>query len=257
MHAQTLPAAAGWRWIVDGFAIFRRNPALYSMLVVCYWLTIVFLNLLPFIGQAVAFMVMPGLAVGLMQAARDLERGQPVGLQTLFRSLMSNPRTLVILGILYLCCQLGALVLSSLIDGGDLARVVLDGKEMDREMIEGGALIAPAMFVMALMTPVVMAWWFAPVLAAWHGQGVGKSLFFSLVACWLNWRAFLVYGAGLVLVAGLAPGLLAGLLLLLFPEVQKFITALLTVPMMLVILPVIFASFYVSYRDVFVPAEIS
>jgi hypothetical protein len=257
VHAQTLPAAAGWRWIVDGFAIFRRNPALYSMLVVCYWLTIVFLNLLPFIGQAAAFMVMPGLAVGLMQAARDLERGQPVGLQTLFRSLKSNPRTLVILGILYLCCQLGALVLSSVIDGGDLARVVLDGKEMDREMIEGGALIAPAMFVMALMTPVVMAWWFAPVLAAWHGQGVGKSLFFSLVACWLNWRAFLVYGAGLVLVAGLAPGLLAGLLLLLFPEVQKFITALLTVPMMLVILPVIFASFYVSYRDVFVPAEIA
>jgi hypothetical protein len=256
VRAQTLPAAAGWRWIVDGFAIFRRNPALYSMLVVCYWLTVVFVNLLPYIGQVAAFMIMPGLAVGLMQAARDLERGQPVGLQTLFGGLRSNPRTLVILGILYLCCQLGALVLSSLIDGGDLARVVLAGKEMDKEAIENGALVAPAVFVMAVMTPVVMAWWFAPVLAAWHGQGVGKSLFFSFAACWLNWRAFLAYGAGLVLVAGFLPGLFAGLLLLLFPGAQALITALMTVPMMLMILPVIFASFYVSYRDVFVPAEI-
>jgi hypothetical protein len=256
VRAQTLPAAAGWRWIVDGFAIFRRNPALYSMLVVSYWLTVVFLNLLPYIGQVASAMVVPGLAVGLMQAARDLERGQPVGLQTLFGGLRNNPRTLVILGILYLCCTLGALVLAGLFDGGDLARLVLADKEVDKEAIESGALIMPAMFVMAVMTPVLMAWWFAPVLAAWHGQGVGKSLFFSFAACWLNWRAFLVYGAGLVLVGGLAPGLLAGLLLLLFPEVQKFITALVTVPMMLVILPVIFASFYVSYRDVFVSAEI-
>jgi len=256
VQAQTLPASAGWRWIVDGFAIVRRNLALYSMLVICYWLTIVFVNLLPYIGQVAAFMIMPGLAVGLMQAARDLEHGQPIRLQTLFGGLRRNTRTLVILGILYLCCQLGALLLSSLIDDGDLARVILAGKQMDKEMIEGGALIAPALFVMAAMTPVVMAWWFAPVLAAWHGQGVGKSLFFSFVACWLNWRAFLVYGAGLMLVAGLAPGLLAGLLLLFIPEAQTFITALMTVPMMLVILPVIFASFYVSYRDVFVPAEI-
>lgn len=257
MRAQTLPAAAGWRWIVDGFAIFRRNPALYSMLVVSYWLTAVFLNLLPFIGAVASAMVVPGLSVGLMQAARDLDQGRPVGLQTLFGGLRRNPRTLVILGILYLFCTLGALVLAALFDGGDLARFVLGGKDVDKEAIESGALIAPALFVMALMTPVLMAWWFAPVLAAWHGQGVGKSLFFSFAACLLNWRAFLAYGAGLVLVAALLPGLFAGLLLLLFPEAQALITALLTVPMMLIVLPAVFASFYVSYRDVFVPGEIS
>ncbi len=167
------------------------------MLVVCYWLTVVFLNLLPDHRSAwPPSWSCPGLAVGLMQAARDLERGQPVGLQTLFGGLKQQyphagrPRRP--LSVLHA----GRLVLSSLIDGGDLARVILAGKEMDREMIESGAFVAPALFVMALMTPVLMAWWFAPVLAAWHGQGVGKSLFFSLVACWINWRAFLVFGAG-------------------------------------------------------------
>ena len=47
MQVQTLPAAAGWRWLGAGFAIFRRNPPLLAMLIVCYWLTVLFLNIVP------------------------------------------------------------------------------------------------------------------------------------------------------------------------------------------------------------------
>ena len=83
MRAQTLPAAAGWRWILGGFAIFRRNPPMLSMLVVTYWFTVIFLNILPVVGAIAASLLIPGLSVGLMQAARNLERGQPVGVQTL------------------------------------------------------------------------------------------------------------------------------------------------------------------------------
>ena len=90
---------------------------------------------------------------------------------------------------------------------------------------------------MLLMAPVLMAWWFAPVLAAWHRLGVGKALFFSFIACWMNWRPFLVYGLGLLIVAGILPGVLLGILLL-------------------VIAPTIFASFYASYRDIFGISEI-
>ena len=42
-----------------------------------------------------------------------------------------------------------------------------------------------------------MAFWFAPVLAAWQHMGAAKSLFFSFFAGWRNWRAFIVYGATL------------------------------------------------------------
>lgn len=84
MQVQTLPAAAGWAWLGTGFAIFRRNPPLLAMLVVTYWLTILLLNVLPVIGAVAASLIIPGLSVGLMQAARDLERGQKAGLQTLF-----------------------------------------------------------------------------------------------------------------------------------------------------------------------------
>jgi hypothetical protein len=37
-----------------------------------------------------------------MQASRNLERGQPVGLQTLFGGLKENTKTLLALGALYL-----------------------------------------------------------------------------------------------------------------------------------------------------------
>ena len=256
MRAQTLPAAAGWRWILGGFAIFRRNPPILATLVVTYWFTLIFLNILPVIGALAASLVVPGLSVGLMQAARNLERSQPVGLQTLYGGLKENVRTLVGLGALYLFCTLGILGLSALVDGGDLLHYMLASNKVERAAVEDADLVWPALFVAVMLLPVMMAYWFAPVLAAWHRLPLGKSLFFSFVACWLNWRPFLAYGAGLLLFAGLVPGVLLGLLLLLFPEAQGFITTLVMVPMALFVAPVTFASFYAAYRDIFGISEI-
>ena len=84
MRAQSLPASAGWHWLVSGFAIYRRNPILLSMLVLAYWFTILLLNVLPVIGAVAASLIIPGLSVGLMQASRNLERGQAIGIQTLY-----------------------------------------------------------------------------------------------------------------------------------------------------------------------------
>lgn len=260
MLVQTLPAAVGWRWLAAGFAIFRRNPPLLAMLVVSYWLTVLLLNILPVIGAVAASLLIPGLSVGLMQAARDLECGQPIGLPTLFSGLKRNPRTLMALGALYLCCTLGILGLSALLDGGELVNFMLSGKGAEKEAIESGDLILPSLFVMLLMMPVLMAYWFAPVLAAWHGQGVGKSLFFSFMACWLNWRAFFAYSVALVLFAGLVPGVVFGLLIGFLGGAEGGIGAVIIMPLMTVIALIVFstvyASFYVSYRDIFGSSEI-
>ena len=256
MRAQTLPAAAGWGWLLTGFAIFRRNPIVLGMLVLTYWFTVIFLNVLPFIGTLAASLLIPGLSVGLMQAARQVERGQPIGVQTLFGSMKENARTLFALGALYLCCTLGILGLSTLLDGGDMFQFMMASNRTERAAVEDADFIVPALFVMLMMTPIMMAYWFAPVLAAWHRLSLGRSLFFSLVACWINWRAFLIYGAGLLLVAGIMPGILLGLLLLIFPDAANFVAVIVTMPMVLVIAPTLFASFYACYRDIFGISEI-
>ena len=256
MRAQTLPAAAGWRWIAAGLAIFRRNPLTFSMLVVTYWFTVIFLNILPLIGAVAASLVIPGLSVGLMQAARNLERSQPIGLQTLYGGLKENTRTLIGLGALYLCCTLGILGASTLADGGDLLRYMLASSRAERAAVEDADFLLPSLVVMIMLVPLLMAYWFAPVLAAWHRLPLGKSLFFSFVACWINWRPFLAYSIGLLLFAGVIPGILLGLLLILFPGAASLIAGLVMVPIALIIAPVIFASFYASYRDIFGISEI-
>jgi ABC-type xylose transport system permease subunit len=114
-----------------------------------------------------------------------------------------------------------------------------------------GDLAAPLGALAALYTPMLMMFWFAPPLAAWHGVGAAKSLFFSLVACVMNWRAFLLYGlvtlAAIVMVAGalrlimaLAPG-----------DVPRGVPLPVLLLVVVLLLPTFFASFYASYRDVF------
>lgn len=254
MRAQTLPSAAGWRWIAGGLAIYRRKPLLLSLLLVTYWFTMVFLNVLPLFGAIAAALAMPGLSVGLMQAARNADRGQPIGLPTLFGSFGDNPRTLLGLGALYLACTLGILGLSALLDGGDLLHFMLASNRAERAAVEDADLVLPALFVVTLMLPVTMAWWFAPVLAAWHRLNLARSLFFSFVACWMNWRPFLTFGIGLALLSGVLPGVLLGVLLLILPPDLAVTLAML--PVVLVIAPVVFASFYAGYRDIFGISEI-
>ncbi len=256
MRAQTVSSAAGWRWLSGGFAIFRRNPPMLSLLVVIYWFTVIFLNVLPLIGAFAASLVIPGLSVGLMQAARNIERGQPVNVQTLYGGLRENTRTLLALGALYLVATLAILGLSSIIDGGNLLRYMLASNRAERAAVEDSDFMLPALFVMLLLVPVLMAWWFAPVLAAWHRLNLGRALFFSFVACWMNWRAFVAYGAAVLLAVGVIPGVLLGLLLLLMPGAAGVLSGLFMVLMALVGAPIIFASFYASYRDIFGISEI-
>ena len=227
-----------------------------ASLVVSYWFTVLLLNILPIIGSLAAALVVPGLSVGLMQAARNLDRGIPVGLQTLFGGLKENPRTLVGLGALNLACTMAIVGLSTLVDDGNLFNYMMANSKAERALLEDADFTLPVLFAMLLMTPLMMAYWFAPVLAAWHRLPLGKSLFFSFIACWINWRAFLAFSAGLLLLAGIVPGILMGVLLILLPGAPGLVMAVVMVPMALIIAPVIFASFYASYRDIFGISEI-
>ena len=102
----------------------------------------------------------------------------------------------------------------------------------------------------ALYLPVMFAFWFAPPLAAWHSTGPVKALFFSFAAALMNWRAFLGYGAVTGFVTLVLPFLLLSLLALVSGGVYRFPVASLVLPLLIVLLPTLFASFYVSYRDV-------
>lgn len=256
MRAQTLPPAAGWQWLLAGFGLFRRSPAILGLMLIAYWFTVLFLNVLPVIGTLAASLAIPGLSVGLMQAARCVDRGVQINLGMLYGSFRDNPRTLLALGALYLCCTLGILGITTLFDGGDLFRYMLADTRVERAALEEADFTIPMLVIALLMTPLMMAYWFAPALAAWHRLSVGKSLFFSFVACWINWRAFMIYGLGMLVITMVVPAVLLGIALLLVPAAAQLMTALVLTPMLLIVAPSIYASFYASYRDIFGISEI-
>ena len=59
----------------------------------------------------------------------------------------------------------------------------------------------------------------------------------------------------MVVFGALLPGLLLGILAMLTPDGAVFFATLLSVPMLLIFAPTLFASFYISYRDVFIAVD--
>lgn len=252
MQALKLPARRGWLWVAGGFALFRKNPPLLTMLVVGYWLLVASINLIPVVGAIAATLAIPAFSVSLMNACRELDQGRPVGPLLLFSGFRENLKELLMLGGLYLGATITLLGVSALADGGILMEMMLGGTTPSEEAMASGAFLAATQLALLLLTPLMMAYWYAPVLAAWHGFPVGKALFFSFVACLRNWRAFIAYALAMMVFGALIPGLLLGVLAMLVPGGMGFFATLFSIPLLLVLAPTLFASFYVSYRDVFV-----
>lgn len=254
MQALTQPASRGWRWLTEGFAIFRRKPALLSFLVLGYWLSMAVISAIPYVGQMISFILIPAFSVSLMNACRQIDKDEELPPQVLFSGFHRNLQTLLNLGIAYVLSSLLILGLSALFDGGLLFRLLVMGEAPTREALSQTSAFVSAQLAIVMLIPVVMAFWFAPVLAAWHDMPAGKSLFFSLVACARNWRAFLVYslavGAIGVIVPRLVDGLLGG-----GEGVGQLLPTMITVTISLILLPTLYASFYISYRDIFVSLD--
>ena len=255
MQALTLPAAQGWRWLTDGFRIYRKNHLMLTLLVVSYWVLMALVNIIPVLGTVATTLCIPAFSVRLMNACRRIDHGSPLSPQLLFSGFASNLRGLLILGAIYLAATSGILAVSALADGGALMAMMLAGQKPSEELVNDGSLLLATQIALIFLCPLMMAYWYAPVLAGWHGLSPAKALFFSFVACLRNWRAFLVYSLAIIVVATLVPGLILGILATLLPGSAALLAIVMTVLLILVLAPTLFASFYISYRDVFVTFE--
>jgi len=248
MQARIVPARQGAAWLVDGWRLFRAAPLGWLAMVFAYWIIMTLASVVPFIGVAAASIMVPAFSVGFMAAARAASRRGPVELSLLFDGFRHQPKSQLVLGVIYLMALGTLLSATTLVDDGALASWMLTGRRPAEEALQSDDFLQALAVAALLYTPVLMAFWFAPPLAAWHGVGPIKALFFSFVACLLNWRPFLVYGAFSALVVVVLP--LAVLLTLMLASL-KIAAMSLVFPVLLVLLPTLFASFYASYRDVF------
>jgi uncharacterized membrane protein len=236
-------AGQGWGWISRGFWHFKTNPWTWILVTVGYALVIVVVSLIPFLGGILASLIAPILTGGLMVGAYDQARGKPLGFQHLFAGFSNHTGQLAASGALYLGGMILAAIPAMLLMGGPMVRGMgsMDptGFGEDPQLLAGAMAdaFASQSFLLAilvaalLMLPVAMAYWYAPALIAVDGLGAWSAMKLSFRGCLKNVLPLLVYGVvGLVLIlVGSLPMLLG----------------------LLVVMPTLIASMYVSYREIF------
>lgn len=244
MQARTLPSRHGVLWLIAGFQLFRRSPPLLTGLSFSYLLLVIVINLIPGIGPFLLPLVLPTLTAMLGNGCRAIESGRELTLPMLVEGISLQRVGMIRLGGLHL---LGStlLVLVSMALGTQLNL----GDGMNEE--EAVALLKELAVLLVFASPLLMAFWFAPLLTLWDDVPAGKAVFFSFVASWRNWRAFAMYGLAVLVVGVLMPGVVLVIASLISPSLVAILSVVLRMLLLFILAPVLVASVYLSYRDVF------
>lgn len=245
MQARHLPARAGAAWLQEAFALYRKNPPLLTSVTMIYLMIAVGLNFIPFLGSFVVPLLLPMLNLIVGNTCRLIDNGQPPAGPLLLAGVKEQRPLLLRLGALQLGASILLLLVMTLLEGGGLMEAP-GSKEMDMEDV---ALMLLRLFVLA--SPVLLAFWFAPLLTGWDKIAPGKAVFFSLVASWRNLGAFMVYLLGIVIVAIMLPGLVLALMTLIAPDFLGGVSFILRTVLIVVLTPILMAGSYISYRAVF------
>jgi hypothetical protein len=245
MDARQLPARHGALWLLAGFALFRRHPPLMTAITFGYLLIGISISRIQILGLVLLPLILPALTVMLANGCRTIERGKAFDRDTLIAGISEQRVGLIRLGGLHL---LG----SSLLTMAAFAALgepinIKDGIDSAEAMV----LATDLAVILLLASPLLMAFWFAPLLTAWDGVSAGKSVFFSFIASWRNWRAFTAYGMAVMLVGGGLPRLIIIVAEQISPSLVAVANVALIMLLVFVLLPATVASMYLSYRDVF------
>lgn len=224
---QAVPAGNGWSWIGAAWGMFKQQPGMWILVVVIFAALMIVLGVIPFVNFFVA-LIGPIFVGGMMLGCRALEEGGALEVGHLFAGFREHTGKLVLVGLFNIGAWLLVALIIFLLVGGSMFAVRSAGADTAAGM--AGVALA-GLIGLALSIPIYMAIWFAPALITLNGLDVGAALKASFFACLKNIVPFLVYGVVMFVLAIVA-----------------------SVPVMLgwlVLGPVLVASAYTAYRDVF------
>ncbi len=236
MEIRKINAGQGWQWIVGGFALFRKNPPIWITLFVIYFLIVIVVSVIPVVGPLVMTLLAPAFTAGFMLACRDVEAGEELELGYLIAGFKHNAGQLITVGGLYLVGSITILGLMMMAGGGAIlgsaALEQMQGTEMNAVMAGAtGDMLISLLVAMAVLVPLLMAYWFAPALVVLGNVKAVDAMKLSFMGSLRNMWPFLVYGliAFILMMIAMIPFGLG----------------------MLILVPVLNASIYLGYKDIF------
>jgi uncharacterized membrane protein len=228
--ARSVEAGQGWTWIVEGFGLFKKAPGIWIALVIVLFVILIMLAFIPVLGTIASFLLMPVFAGGLMLGCRALQGGEPLEIGHLFAGFKTQTSNLVVLGAIGMAGAVIVMLPVILIVGAGAIAGMARG-DVTGMVAMGGSLLIAWLVALALSILLYMAFWFAPALVVLRGAAPVDAIKQSFSACLKNAVPFLVNGIVLFVLAIVA-----------------------SIPLglgWLVLGPVVIASIYVAYRDIF------
>lgn len=235
---RSLAAGAGWDWALAGWKLFARAPLMWVISMVLLVVIALAMSIVPLVGSLLFQLLQSVFAAGFVVACRSLERGGEFELEHLFAGFTRRFGSLLVIGAL---ATLGSVVILLVLLAFVLV-VILPGIDfgsyssvMESIKSHGIAALLAILIALALMIPLMATYWFAPPLVVMHGMGPIEAMKASFSACFRNFMPMLVYG-----------------LVLLVPLIGAMITFGLG---LLVFWPLLIASTYAAYRQIFTADE--
>jgi uncharacterized membrane protein len=226
-------------WIKQGWRLFMLAPIPWTGMTALVFLILMGVGMVPIVGAPAVHLLSPFIVAGYLAASRGGEAGETISFVYIAAGWHEGRQSLWTIGIFYMLATALVFFLVKFFTDGDMDMLLQQSQnpaEMTPEQAEH--IVATALPAMALgtllLTPLLMATWFAPALALFERFPPGRALWWSLWACWSNWRPLLIYST----ILGLA-----GMVALMIPFGLG----------MLVFLPWTLTSTYAAYQDIFSP----
>jgi uncharacterized membrane protein len=221
-----LPFGRGWEWTKQGFRFFAVSPLAWILCTIIMMTALMVLSFLPLVSILV-YLVSPVFYGGLMVGCRTIESGSPLEVRHLFAGFHDKTTELISIGGLQL---IGMLAIALVVGGIGYATMDRAGFDIVATGLSPAVLIL-TLIAAAMTLPLAMAVWFAPAIVMLDGTSALEAMKMSFRACMLNLLALTSYS--LIL-----------LLLMLFAAMTFGLG-------FLVVIPVVVASIYAAYGDIF------
>jgi uncharacterized membrane protein len=230
---QGVAAGNGWAWIADAWSLTGQQRGTWIGLFIVFAVVVIVLSLIPFLGSLALALITPVLYGGIMLGCDAQRRGQRLEVGHLFAGFKAHAGKLIGVGVITLLAFLAIFVVIMAIFGFGMMSIMMGGAEPSPEQLEAGlaGMLLAVLIMTGLSIPVYMAIWFSTPLITLNGMEVGAALKASFFACLKNILPFLVWGIMIFVLAIVA-------------SIPLFLGWLL-------LGPVLIASVYTAYRDIF------
>lgn len=249
MQAARLPMSSGIAWLLEGWALFKRQP-----MAMLFWslMTSLLINIsyiIPVLGQLVLIVATPTLGFIALNACLNIARDEPIKLN-MWLAPLKKPETknaMLRLGVVYLLfCILAGFI--SVLPFTDSIMQAMSADELEPIQVMA-AVRMPMILFGVLYLGISILFWHAPALMGWYQIPLKKALFYSMVACWRNKGALVVFG----LCWGAIYAALQFIANVLVSSIDPTWAYFLLTPLNLLMMAVLYSNFYPIFRSIFAP----